>query len=574
MNDYWESRANQLELLTQKKTDETVRLVNEQFSRSISYINSQVKAVFDRYTKNGGLTESQALKQLNTKQTAEFREKLTERLSKAESKEERKALIGLLDAPAYGHRISMLEALANEIYAEAVTIGAFQNTALTKRLVDIYEQGYYRRTFDIQQYTGEYYDFEKISSGRLKAAIREPWNGKNYSQRVWDNTFDTAEKLRDIVVTGVMTGQSYRTMTDSFIAVMGENADSGARFKASRLIRTEVNYISGKATTKAYEQAEIDEYIYLATLDIKTCKDCGAAGRKSCAELDGKHFKVKEAKAGVNKHPMHPFCRCTDCPYIPGRKLGARAARDENGKSIQVPGDMTYEQWYDKYGKNTNFSASASSSDKKQFELYKTVLKELCPKTIDEFLEIKYNKKDEWKKLNRQYRTVNQYKIDSGNVSVRDILELDKKVVYEKRNNFTSKYKKSGNVAGAYLDNDLEKFYLSHSKIDNAELINKYRGEAQLTVLKDKRRFNYINVVRSDGNLRTDTHSDTEAKIFEKLADVYEASPFYSVTMLSERGMCDSCRGVMEQFKQKFPAVSVNVVSNKKVEGNVWKYRR
>lgn len=46
--------------------------INEQFSRSISYINSQVKAVFDRYTKNGGLTESQALEQLNTKQTAEY----------------------------------------------------------------------------------------------------------------------------------------------------------------------------------------------------------------------------------------------------------------------------------------------------------------------------------------------------------------------------------------------------------------------------------------------------------------------------------------------------------------------
>lgn len=356
MSDYWEDRANQLELLTQKKTDETVKIVNEQFSRSISYINSQVKAVFDRYIKNGGLTESQALEQLNEKQTAEFRKKLLERLSKTESKEERKAITSLLDAPAYAHRISVLEALANEIYAEAVTLGAFQNTALTKRLVDIYEQGYYRRTFDIQQYTGEYYDFERLSSGRLRTAISEPWNGKNYSERVWDNTFDTAEKLRDIVVTGIMTGQSYRTMTDSFFAVMGEDADSGARFKASRLIRTEVNYISGKATTKAYEQAGIDEYIYLATLDIKTCKHCGNKDRKSCAELDGKHFKVKDAKVGVNKHPMHPFCRCTDYPYIPGRKLGIRAARDENGKSIQVPGDMTYEQWCEKYVDNSGGS--------------------------------------------------------------------------------------------------------------------------------------------------------------------------------------------------------------------------
>lgn len=406
MSDYWERRANELELLTQRKTDETVKAVNECFSHSISYINSQVKAVFDRYTKNGGLTETQALEMLNTKQTAEFREKLLQRLSRAESKEERKAITTLLDAPAYAHRISMLEALANEVYAEAVTIGAFQNTALTQRLVDIYEQSYYRRTFDIQQYAGEYYDFERLSSGRVKTAISQPWNGKNYSERVWVNTFDTAEKLRDIVVTGIMTGQSYDIMTDSLIAVLGINSDEGARFKASRLIRTEVNYISGKATTKAYEQAGVDEYIYLATLDIKTCKSCGNAERKSCVELDGKHFKVKDAKASVNKHPMHPFCRCSDRPYIPGRKLGVRAARDENGKSIQVPGDMTYEQWCEEYvdnsGKNGIINIDIDElvpclRNAKTGELLETEVTELSRKQVKKYnVESKWN--DDWSK--------------------------------------------------------------------------------------------------------------------------------------------------------------------------------
>ena len=261
----------------------------------------------------------------------------------------------MLDAPAYAYRISMLEALANEIYAEAVTVGAFENNALTKRLIDIYEQSYYRRTFDIQQYTGEYYDFSRLSSGRVKAAISEKWNGKNYSERVWDNTEKTAEALRNAVFQSLMTGQDYKTTEQMFLSVLGEDSDSGARFKASRLIRTEVNYISGKATTKAYEESGIEEYTYLATLDKRTCHDCGDSSRKSCAELDGKHFKVSEAKVGVNKHPMHPFCRCSDCPYIPGRKT-VRSARDENGKSIQVPGDMTYDEWWDRYVDNSGES--------------------------------------------------------------------------------------------------------------------------------------------------------------------------------------------------------------------------
>ena len=35
--------------------------------------------------------------------------------------------------------------------------------------------------------------------------------------------------------------------------------------------------------------------------------------------------------------------------------------------------------------------------------------------------------------------------------------------------------------------------------------------------------------------------------------------------------MCDSCKGVMEQFKQEYPNIEVNVISNKQVEGDVWK---
>ena len=37
--------------------------------------------------------------------------------------------------------------------------------------------------------------------------------------------------------------------------------------------------------------------------------------------------------------------------------------------------------------------------------------------------------------------------------------------------------------------------------------------------------------------------------------------------------MCDSCKGVMEQFKQEHPNIEVNVISNKRVEDDVWKHR-
>lgn len=57
---------------------------------------------------------------------------------------------------------------------------------------------------------------------------------------------------------------------------------------------------------------------------------------------------------------------------------------------------------------------------------------------------------------------------------------------------------------------------------------------------------------------------DSEAKLFEYAADIAKDGKEHTINMLSEKCMCDSCLGVMKQFKEKYPNVTVNVVSNKK----------
>lgn len=212
------------------------------------------------------------------------------------------------------------------------------------------------------------------------------------------------------------------------------------------------------------------------------------------------------------------------------------------------------------------------STDREQFSRYKATLKELFPSKFEDFQKIKYENPELWKSLKAKYRIVNQYKIDSGDLTPQQILDFDKKVITEKRMNFTSRYKKSGNVAGAYIDGKMNKMYFAHSKLSNSS--KGYKGNADLVLLKADRRFKYIDVKSENGIMRSKTYEDTEAKLFEYFADLYDKKPFKSITMLSERGMCDSCKGVMAQFQQLYPDVKTNVVSNKKVEGNVWKYRK
>ena len=56
--------------------------------------------------------------------------------------------------------------------------------------------------------------------------------------------------------------------------------------------------------------------------------------------------------------PFHCYCRSTTVPYIEGitdSQEVTRAARDPvTGKPVFVEGDLHYEEWYNKYVKNTD----------------------------------------------------------------------------------------------------------------------------------------------------------------------------------------------------------------------------
>lgn len=319
------------------------------------------------------------------------------------------------------------------------------------------------------------------------------------------------------------------------------------------------------------------------------------------SSADGQKYPLMSSAVAAGLY--HPRCKDTHSTYFPGisdapddvftedeveqiekdytleqkRNVARRnyekysrlesAALDEDNKRQYA---LRKEQWHRQYkayykqGKNR-------SKDIAQFSRYQNVLKELAPGNIEEFLEIKYNESIKYKDLKRKYRIANQYKIDSGNLTVSEILKMDFDLVKDKRNRFNSKYKRSGNIAGAVVDGD-NKYYIAHSQISDAGH-NAYKGDNILVGEKEPLHYEYIDVPKKDGTMRTETYHDTEAKLFEYLADLYQQKPFKRIDMLSERGMCDSCKGVMEQFRKEHPGVEINVVSNKRVEGDVWKRR-
>lgn len=353
------------------------------------------------------------------------------------------------------------------------------------------------------------------------------------------------------------------------------------KVQAGRLVMTEQAYFHSVSQKDAFNDLDVEEFEVVATLDSHTSE--------ICQEMDGKHFPMKDYQPGVTAPPFHVWCRSVTVPYFDDEfSVGERAARGEDGKTYYVPSDMKYKEWAKKYVVDANYGQYGMTKDAEQYERYKKVLKENSPNSLEKFKEIKYNKLDKWKTLQYQYRTVNRYDVD-GVVPVDTILELDNAAWYTKQTAFSykdiedkrlkkqiKKLSREGNAASMLLDDEV---YFSHSRfgVDGTEELTAYSGKYPAVGLQNKRKFTTKPINENDVVLR---EYDTEAKFLEFVATQKKPDDVFSVTILSEKHICPSCQGVVEQFKKMFPHSSVNIVSGKLGYNNsedglkTWKYRK
>lgn len=329
--EYWKRRTVDLEHLLQARTTATMVEVNRMYAQGVEQINAQIERILRRYVKNGQISQAYALQLLSAGQTAQERERLLEQLQKTKEPQARRELIAMLDAPAYADRISRLQALQNAIRAEAVAMGVREERLAKARLTDTFKQAYYRTIFNDQKRNG-LYDFRLISDRRVQAALTHKWSGKNYSDRVWKNNTAFCKRLQRTIEVGCMTGMTLHDMEERLLEdCIGADSDSGQRYCASRLIRTEVNHFSNQGFLEGYKAAGIIRYRFMATLDLRTSA--------VCRQLDGKTFLVEDAQPGKNVPPMHPFCRSITVPVVsnrPGTPLGQgsgnRQVHDRTGR--------------------------------------------------------------------------------------------------------------------------------------------------------------------------------------------------------------------------------------------------
>lgn len=377
----------------------TAKLFQE-YESAAKAIKREISAFYSKYAGKYGLTYDQAVRLLNRKEFQEWKASLAEYVDYIATIQDPKVkalLTAQLDALSANSSISRLEALQGQI--DLILNDLFDKgvAQMKNQFGDDFVEGYYKKCYDLQSRAGFFNEIAKIDYAAIENVVSYPWSGAMFSDRLWQNKQALLFNTREVLTQGLIQGKSVNVMSSALAAKMGQSYKN-----AERLVRTETAHIHAESDRAAYKEAGVEQYEFMATLEVRTCDVCGS--------LDGKHFKVSEAKVGVNYPPIHPNCRCTTVEYDPDDAL------DWYNSGQPMPKTKTYEEWYDEQvARNGQGSVETErkksyniKADSEQFDAYRTVLPvDELPSDLESFQNMKYTDPDRYSMTKEKVRLYN-----------------------------------------------------------------------------------------------------------------------------------------------------------------------
>ena len=140
------------------------------------------------------------------------------------------------------------------------------------------------------------------SESLMKQNVNSAWSGLDYSKRVWTNTNELAERLKNDINDMIVLGKSPNQIKEALMRDFNTAYDV-----ADRLVRTEASYAFNSANMASYKAAGLQYIELLPERDKKLCSRCG--------ELANENSGIYE----INKAPtlpVHPRCRCCYSPVV------------------------------------------------------------------------------------------------------------------------------------------------------------------------------------------------------------------------------------------------------------------
>lgn len=339
MSNYWKERALQRELQSQLIAGQTLAQIDVQIRETQQELVRQVEAFYARYADGNNISMAEARQLLSAKDAKAFRDIDLEKF-RAMALSGNPEYEPLLWAAGSRARISRIEVLHMQLEIQILQLygggsGQGVQSYVYTGLTTVYESAYYQTMFDMVKsgaaagaVAGTV--VTALSGDALKQAMTYNWSGKEFSKRIWGHQKETMTAIRKELNRSFSSGRSLQDTSRALV-----ERTNVARSKVDTLVRTEANFFHGLGAQKSYNDAGLEKYEILATLDGKTSD--------ICRSQDGEIYKVKDYVPGITANPFHPRCRTTTIPWFDEDEYRDGEQRQSAGGLID---SMTYEEWF------------------------------------------------------------------------------------------------------------------------------------------------------------------------------------------------------------------------------------
>ena len=313
-------------LMLSQKTSTKINLL---IRASILNIEREIEEVYYKFKERNGLTDEEMLKIMKKK------------LSQAELTRYIETHPWAIDLPSFQGRMTQLSLLKEHIKYTMGYVQTESTNYMAKLLTTVIEDTHNRNFYNICKGINMEIAFQKMPKEKMTKLLNHEWLGSTWYKRIQHNCGALEEKIESVLTDSVLRGKSPQYTANELTKI------SHYGYTASeRLVRTETSYYHNKTEMEQYKDLGIERYMWVSTLDSRTCQRASHKCGKSCAELDGMIFEVGGKDSPMPPNDSHPNCRCCVVAYFDEetKRNLKRRAKTKDGKTIEFQ-YKTYEEW-------------------------------------------------------------------------------------------------------------------------------------------------------------------------------------------------------------------------------------
>lgn len=293
---YWEKReAEALKHYLQEEQEYQAQL-RAIYQNMLDAAQKEIDAFYGRYADKEQITLAEAKRRVSKLDIAAYQRKAKRYVADKDFSKQANEEMRLYNLTMKVNRLEMLKA---NIGLELVAGHNEQEQFMAKILRGRTEE-------ELQRQAGILGKTVRNNAKLAETIPNASFHGATFSERIWGNQAQMKADLSKLLQQGLIQGKNPRALSkDLRKYYIGDGKDGGAAYAAERLMRTELARVQTEAQRQSFLANGFEEYTFHVN------RGCCSA----CADLDGKHFKIKDMMPGKNAPPMHPNCRCSVSAY-------------------------------------------------------------------------------------------------------------------------------------------------------------------------------------------------------------------------------------------------------------------